>query len=187
MFTLIKVGAMEQAAGSCEQQFLQQPRMNSYLAAPASEEETPRAPSPKRHVDGTPKGPPNAIVDQARAGPKPRLREPMHAKIPENQRAHRPNTLPEHRQNRSPAPTHHHERTHKKRAVGALATQRSAAQRSAAQRCAALRSLACCTALHAHRATHPRACAATRRYAKTRDPNPGPPARKTTARPLDHM
>ena len=156
--------------------------MNSHLAAPASEEATPRAPSPKRHADGTLKGPPDAIADQARAGPKPRLREPMRAKIPENQRTHRPNALPEHRQNRSPAPTHHHERTHKTRAVGALATQRSAALR-----CAALaRSLA---ARHRTR-TAPRTraparlrVAARRPEIRTRDrshENNSPP-------PLDHM
>ena len=104
--------------------------MNSHLAAPAPEEETPRAQSPKRLADGTLKGPPDAFADQAK--------------------------------------------------------REQPAQRCAALRCAALRSLACCTALHAHRATHPRACAATRRYAKTRDPNPGPLARKQQPAPLDH-
>ena len=138
--------------------------MNSHLAPPAPEEETPRAQSPKRHADGTLKGPPDAFADQARAGPKPRLREPMHAKVPENQRTHRPSALPEHRQNRRPAPTHHHERTHKKRAAGALATQRSAAQRSAALRCA--RSLA---ALHCTR-TAPRTRAPARLRVATRRP-----------------
>jgi len=153
--------------------------MNSHLAAPASEEATPRAPSPKRHADGTLKGPPDAIADQARAGPKPRLREPMRAKIPENQRTHRPNALPEHRQNRSPAPTHHHERTHKTRAVGALATQRSAALR-----CAALRSLA--RLLHGTARAPRHAPARLRGYASLReDPRsePGTARTKTTARP----
>ena len=149
--------------------------MNSHLAPPAPEEETPRAQSPKRHADGTLKGPPDAFADQARAGPKPRLREPMHAKVPENQRTHRPSALPEHRQNRRPAPTHHHERTHKKRAAGALATQRSAAQR-----CAALARLLHCTARAPRHAP-----ARLRGYASLReDPRsePGTARTKTTAR-----
>ena len=42
------------------------------LAAHATVEEPLRAPSPKRYADGTAKDPPNAVMDQARAGPKPR-------------------------------------------------------------------------------------------------------------------